>query len=205
MKLLLVDDHPLVERGLRAVLEHEPDFELAGYATSGQEAMGLFSRINPDMVLLDLRLPGESGLEVMRQIRALRADAKCVILTSFSTLAEVRVALEQGADGYVLKDALPQELLQALKLVASGRKYYDPKAMETMVKAHGDEVLSSLSEREIEVLKELAAGRSNKQIGERLFIAENTVKKHVSSILVKLGLEDRTQAALLAVKEGLVT
>lgn len=204
MKLLLVDDHPLVERGLRAVLEHEEGFDMAGYATSGHEGLSLYRQLRPDMVLLDLRLPGESGLEVMRQIRSIDPDAKCVILTSFSTLAEVRAALEQGADGYVLKEALPQELLQALKLVASGRKYYDPKAMETMVKAHGEEVLAALSEREIEVLKEIAAGKSNKQIGENLYIAENTVKKHVSSILVKLNLEDRTQAALLAVKEGLV-
>jgi len=204
VKLLLVDDHPLVAQGLQAVLKHEDGFELAGYATSGVEALRLLEETGPDMVLVDLRLPGESGLDIIRSIKDRRPTSKCVILTSFSTLGEVKAALEMGVDGYVLKDALPQELLSALKLIASGRKHYDPKAMEVVVQSHGESPLSLLTEREIEVLRELAGGHSNKEIGERLFIAENTVKKHVSSILVKLDLNDRTQAALLAVKEGLM-
>jgi two-component system nitrate/nitrite response regulator NarL len=205
MKLLLVDDHPLVAQGLSAVLQHEPEFELAGFATTGKEALAHYEIVKPDMLLVDLRLPGESGLDVIRTLRKKYPDAKCVVLTSSSAAHEVKEAIGLGVDGYVLKDALPEELLEALKRIAVGRKYYDAKAMEVFVEigVSGAALLKELTEREIEVLKELAAGRSNKQIAGKLWIADSTVKKHISAILAKLNLTDRTQAALFAVEHGL--
>lgn len=205
LRLLLVDDHPLVAQGLQAVIGHDTGLEIAGYATNGTDALRLFGELTPDMVLVDLRLPGESGLDIIKSLRATNARAKYVVLTSSSSVHEVREALELGVDGYVLKEALPDELLGALTRIGQGRRYFDPKAMEVMVRAETSDgaLLRDLTDREIEVLQELASGRSNKQIAERLFITENTVKKHISSILVKLQLSDRTQAALYAVQNGL--
>lgn len=204
LRLLLIDDHPLVAQGLQAVLQYDSEFELAGFSTNGEDGERLFHDLKPDMVLVDLRLPGESGLEVIRNLRRQGATAKFVVLTSSAAVNEVREALEMGVDGYVLKEALPDELLDALRRIGLGRKHYDPKAMEGLVQAKtGDEtLLAQLTEREREVLLQLASGLSNRQIAEKLFITENTVKKHISSILVKLQLTDRTQAALFAVHHG---
>jgi DNA-binding NarL/FixJ family response regulator len=187
------------------VLHYEPEFEIVGFATNGRDALRLCAEVEPDMVLVDLRLPGESGLDIIRSLRASHFRGKCVVLTSSSLKHEVREALEMGVDGYVLKEALPDELLAALKRISMGRKHYDPKAMDVMLKAESSDgaLLKELTERELEVLQELAAGRSNRQIADRLYITENTVKKHISSILVKLQLSDRTQAALFAVQNGL--
>jgi DNA-binding NarL/FixJ family response regulator len=202
MKILLVDDHPLVAQGLRAVLQHEPDMELAASALDGREALRLAGEIEPDLVVVDLRLPGESGLDLIRKLMRVVPGARCVVLTSTMHLSDVREALEIGADGYVLKDALPEELIAALRLVKSGRKHYDPKAMEVLIRSRGSEerLLAGLSLREIEVLRCLATGMSNRQIADHLHITENTAKKHISSILLKLNLEDRTKAALFALK-----
>ncbi len=203
--MLLVDDHPLVAQGLQAVIQHDDDFEIAGYATNKADAMRMYEEIQPDMVLVDLRLPGESGLDIISSLRKANASAKCVVLTSSSSVYEVREALDMGVDGYILKEALPEELLGALRRISQGRKHFDSKAMEVMVQAKGADAaaVKELTGREVEVLKELAAGRSNKIIADRLFITENTVKKHISSILIKLQLSDRTQAALYAVQHGL--
>ncbi len=205
LRLLLVDDHPLVAQGLQAVLRHEAGLELAAFATNGRDAIRLAGEVEPDMLLVDLRLAGESGLGVIRALRARRPSAKCVILTSSTVAREVREALEIGVDGYVLKEALPEELLAALKRVGGGRKHYDPKVLETLIQSESGaaRLLRGLTGRELEVLRELAAGRSNKHIGRRLFITESTVKKHIGSILAKLDLEDRTQAALFAFQNGL--
>jgi len=204
LKLLLVDDHPLVAQGLQAVLQHDPTFEIAGYATNGVEALELCEQVQPDMILVDLRLPGESGLDIIRALRAAGHKAKCVVLTTSSAVHEVREALEMGVDGYVLKEALPDELLAALKRISEGRKHYDPKAMDAMIRSQGSSaaLLRDLTERELEVLRQLAGGMANKLIADKLYITENTVKKHISSILVKLHLSDRTQAALFAVQHG---
>lgn len=205
MRLLLVDDHPLVAQGLQAVIQHDTEFEIAGYATNGAVALRMSKELDPDMVLVDLRLPGESGLDIIKALRRDNTKAKCVVLTSSSSVHEVREALDMGVDGYVLKEALPEELLAALRRVSQGRKHFDPKAMEVMVQSETTDaaLVKELTDREVEVLRELAAGRSNKLIADRLFITENTVKKHISSILIKLQLADRTQAALFAVQNGL--
>jgi DNA-binding NarL/FixJ family response regulator len=204
VKLLLIDDHPLVAQGLQAVLQYDSEFELTGFSTNGKDAEALCRDLKPDMVLVDLRLPGESGLDVIRTLRSQGVTAKFVVLTTSSAVSEVREALEIGVDGYVLKEALPDELLDALRRIGQGRKYYDPKAMEGLVQARSpdESLLAQLTEREREVLAQLASGLSNRQIAEKLFITENTVKKHISSILVKLQLSDRTQAALFAVHHG---
>ena len=205
MRLLLVDDHPLVAQGLQAVIEHDSEFEIAGYATNGADALRICGEVDPDMVLVDLRLPGESGLDIIKALRAADHQAKYVVLTSSVAVHEVREALEIGVDGYVLKEALPEELLGALRRIAQGRKHFDSGVTEVLVQGGSPDaaLLAELTDREAEVLRELAAGRSNRKIADRLYITENTVKKHISSILIKLQLSDRTQAALFAVQHGL--
>lgn len=202
IKVMMVDDHPLVYQGLESVIEHDADLQLVGLATNTTLAASMYASLKPDIVLVDLRLPGESGLKFIKQMRQQGASAKLIVLTSSSWPDEVTEALALGVDGYILKDTMPDDLILAIKRVWSGRKYYDPRVAEIAVARSSSiaHVLKDLTEREIEVLRELATGASNRQIAERLFITENTVKKHISAILTKLSLEDRTQAALFAVE-----
>ena len=199
MKVAVVDDHPLVWQGIKAVLAAEPDMEPIGYASNGREAERLIQEQNPDVVLMDMRLPGESGIDIIKRIKPKAPSARFVILTTYAERQDVNAAISMGVDGYVLKEALPEEMLAALRLVAQGRPYFDPGVMQLMLanqqRAHE---LSELTEREQDVLRELAKGLSNKDIARELFVTEYTVKKHVSGILSKLGLKDRTQAALYA-------
>lgn len=206
VRLMLIDDHPLVAQGLSALIDQVPEFQFTGYAEDGSAALNLFREQRPDLMLVDLRLPGESGLDVIRTLRAERPDVKCIILTSSANLWEIREALRVGVDGYILKDTQPEDLLQAMRRVASGHRAYDARAMELVVRGETDNPIGAagLSDREREVLGELTRGRSNKEISQQLFISENTVKKHISSILAKLQLQDRTQAALFAVEHSVV-
>lgn len=204
MRVVVIDDHPLVWEGLKAVLEPEEDFQLLGWANSGREAERLISQVQPDVALVDLRLPGETGINIIQRVRPLAPGCRFVILTTFADPQDIRQAMEARVDGYILKEALPQEMTAALRLVNRGRAYYDPAVMQFIVqKPAKDEVLSELTERETEVLNALAQGLNNKEIANKLFVSENTVKKHISNILSKLGLKDRTKAAIFATSSGI--
>ncbi len=204
MKIFVVDDHPLVCEGIKAILDNEEGMELAGSASSGQEAEQSFTHIKPDLTLVDLRLPGESGIEIIKRLRLLAPDCRYIILTTYADPEDVRTAMEAGVDGYILKEALPEEMTSALRLVGRGRPYFDPSVMQMMLQQpkKGDDSLSELTDRELEVLRALTRGLSNREIANMLFVTEHTVKKHISSILCKLDLKDRTQAALYAVSNG---
>jgi len=206
MKIVIVDDHPLVRRGVEMVASLESDIEFAGFAANGREALELISRTNPEVALIDLRLPGEHGLDIIKKAREINSSCKYIILTSYATREEIQQAMSLGVDGYILKEALPEELLSAIRLVAKGRKYYDPVVVQYAMESEKDSRESALNEltpRELEVLSALAKGMNNRAIAEALFISEHTVKKHIGQILEKLNLQDRTQAALYAVSKGL--
>lgn len=204
LKIFVIDDHPLVCEGIKAILESEDSMEMAGSASSGQEAMQLFAHIKPDIALVDLRLPGDNGIEIVKKLRPLAPDCRFIILTTYAEPDDVRLAMEAGVDGYILKEALPEEMTSALRLVGRGRPYFDPSVMQMMLQQpkSSDHNLSELTDRELEVLRALTHGLSNREIAGSLFVTEHTVKKHISSILCKLDLKDRTQAALYAVSNG---
>lgn len=202
MKLLLIDDHPLVRKGLQFVLSLEKDMEVIGEASNSSEALNLLKNHTPDIALLDLKLGNEYGLDIVENCFKNNLSCKFIVLTSSSDEYDFRKAEKVGAYGYVLKEALPEELLYAVRLVNQGRKYYDSGIMsEIMKESSTDNNKEDLTPREQEVLLSLGEGLCNKDIGKKLFISDYTVKKHVSQILVKLGLTDRTQAALYVQKK----
>jgi two-component system nitrate/nitrite response regulator NarL len=203
--ILIVDDHPLVRQGLVSLFSFEEDLSCIGEASNNKEAYQLMIEKKPDIALVDLRLGNESGFDFVHKVSGIDdLNCKFIVLTSSAHLADFQKAKELGAHGYVLKEALPEELLYAIRLVSNGRKYYDPGIMELVLGDDEEENgINSLTAKEMEVLRELGAGMSNKEIASRLFISENTVKKHVSQILEKLNLSDRTQAALFANVKGL--
>jgi two-component system nitrate/nitrite response regulator NarL len=204
MKLILVDDHPLVRKGLASVLNLENDFDIVGEASNVQGALDLLSKVKPDLALVDLRLGDEYGLDILKK-SCNTYPCKFIILTSSANEEDFRRSEEAGASGYVLKDALPEELLYAVRLVSRGRKYYDPGIMNLLMKGSQQDIyVEELTPREKDVLIALGEGLSNKDIAKKLFITEYTVKKHVSQILAKLNLTDRTQAALYAHTKGLI-
>jgi DNA-binding NarL/FixJ family response regulator len=203
MKIVIVDDHPLVRRGLASVISMQPNVKFAGEATNGQEALLVIEETQPDLVLIDLKLADESGLDVIKTARARGIVSKFILLTSSASREDFLKAEEVLVDGYVLKEALPEELLFAIQLVHKGRKYYDPGLMEDKMRMSGNSPTDELTPKEKEVLIELGQGACNREIASRLFISEFTVKKHVSQILAKLHVADRTQAALYANAVGL--
>lgn len=204
-KILIVDDHPLVRTGLISLFSFEEDLTCIGEASTNEEALKVMNEQKPDIVLVDLRLGDESGFELVEKASSLKdIDCKFIVLTSSAHLVDFQKAKAVGAHGYILKEALPEELLYAIRIISSGRKYYDPGIMElVMGDSEEDDYISSLTPKEMEVLRELGTGLSNKEIASKLFISENTVKKHVSQVLDKLQLSDRTQAALFANVKGL--
>lgn len=202
MKLLLIDDHPLVRKGLQFVLSLEKDIEIIGEASNRSEALFLLETHTPDIVLVDLKLGNESGFDIVTDTLRNNIACKFIVLTSSTSEYDFRKAQEVGAYGYVLKEALPEELLYAIRLVDRGRKYYDPGIIGEMMKdSSSEEDTNTLTPREQEVLCALGEGLCNKDIAKKLFISDYTVKKHVSQILAKLGLADRTQAALYVQKK----
>ncbi|MFC3748854.1 response regulator [Paenibacillus sp. GCM10012306] len=203
MKIVIVDDHPLVRRGLAAVISMQPNVQFAGEATNGQEALLVIEETQPDLVLIDLKLADESGLDVIKAARTRGITSKFILLTSSASREDFLKAEEVLVDGYVLKEALPEELLFAIQLVHKGRKYYDPGLMEDKMRMTSSSPTDELTPKEKEVLIELGQGACNREIASRLFISEFTVKKHVSQILAKLQVADRTQAALFANAVGL--
>jgi two-component system, NarL family, response regulator LiaR len=214
IRILVVDDHEVVRRGLRAFLGMLPDIEVEGEAASGAEALSEDARLRPDVVLMDLVMPGMDGIEATRLIRERRPDARVIVLTSFSDDDKIFPAIRAGAIGYLLKDVKPAELADTIRAAARGESRLAPDITRRVLSGISGSAGASgapggardareLTERELDVLRRVARGMSNKEIGAELFIAEKTVKTHVSSILSTLGLADRTQAAVWAVKHGL--
>lgn len=196
MKVFIVDDHPLVKRGLYSVLSLEDDIEVCGDASNVEDAVKSILDINPDIALIDLRLSSnEDGLDIVKMLKEKGHKCKIVIFTSSCVVEDVIKAEEVGINGYILKQALPEELIYALRLVYKGRKYYDPSLYEIRLKEE-ENPIDELTPREMDVLVALGSGLSNRDIAKKLYISEYTVKKHVSQILSKLNLSDRTQAAL---------
>lgn len=207
IKVLIVDDHAVVREGLRTFLGMLPDIELVGEAASGREALEAAAKKKPDVVLMDLVMPEMDGIEATRQIRAAHPEVRVIVLTSFAEETKIFPAIRAGATGYLLKDVKPAELADTIRAVARGESRLHPDVTRKVLSgiAGGDPgkaVVEELTDREIEVLRCLARGRSNKEIAAELFIAEKTVKTHISNILAKLGFADRTQAAVYAVKHG---
>ncbi len=202
--VLLVDDHLVVRQGLRAFLEVQDDIVVVGEAGDGDAALALISDIQPDVVLLDLQMPGMSGVEVLQAMRARGDAARVLVVTSFTQPEAVLPAMRAGAAGYVYKDVEPSSLAQGIRSVHAGQTLLADDVAAVLVAggAGSSSGSSGLTEREGDVLRELAQGRSNREIARALVVSEKTVKTHVSNILLKLGVQDRTQAALWAVRNG---
>jgi NarL family two-component system response regulator LiaR len=204
IQVLIVDDHSVVRRGLRMFLEDDPELTIAGEARDGAEAVTQAQALKPDVVLMDLLMPVMDGITATGIIRSELPDTEVIALTSVLEDASVVGAVKAGAIGYLLKDTRSEELCRAIKAAAAGQVQLAPGAAARLAReVHGPESPESLTERETEVLRLLAEGRANKQIATELMISENTVRTHVSSILAKLGMQSRTQAALYAAQIGL--
>jgi NarL family two-component system response regulator LiaR len=207
VRVMIVDDHAVVREGLRNFLGMLPTIELVGEAASGVEAIELAPKAKPQVVLMDLMMPVMDGIEATRRLHELHPEIKVIVLTSFADDDRLFPALRAGAVAYLLKDVGPKELAEAIAAAARGEVRLHPDVTKRLVSeltgGAPKRPEEELTEREREVLRCIARGRSNKEIGEDLFISEKTVKTHVGSILAKLGLADRTQAALYAVKHGL--
>jgi NarL family two-component system response regulator LiaR len=205
IRILIADDHHVVRQGLRTFLDLDPELEVVGEATDGAEAVRLAHRLHPDVVLMDLVMPGLDGIAATQRIRRELPDTEVVALTSVLEDASVVGAVRAGAIGYLLKDTRPRELRLAIKAAAAGQVQLSHQAAARLMReVAAPERPEALSEREVEVLRLLAHGRANKEIARDLGIAEKTVKSHVSSILGKLGVQSRTQAALYAGRLSLV-
>jgi DNA-binding NarL/FixJ family response regulator len=202
ISVLIVDDHPVVRRGLRVLLEVQDGIEVAGEAGDGATALALAAELAPDVILLDLKLPGMDGIAVLGELRARDSAARVLVLTSATEPTSASLAVRSGAAGLVYKDVDPDALVRAIRSVHDGHLVLAPEAAGALARSAVDAVagLDALTTREREVLAEIAKGRSNREIARALGVAEKTVKAHVSSVLAKLGVQDRTQAALLAVR-----
>jgi DNA-binding NarL/FixJ family response regulator len=204
ISVLIVDDHPVVRRGLRVLLEVQDGIEVAGEAGDGAAALHLAAELAPDVILLDLKLPGRDGIAVLGELKAAGSPARVLVLTSATEPASASLAVRSGASGVVYKDVDPDALVRAIRSVHDGHLLFAPEAAGSLVRPGGGwspaAGLDALTSREREVLAEIAKGRSNREIARALAVSEKTVKAHVSSVLAKLGVQDRTQAALVAVR-----
>ncbi|MGH3145126.1 MAG: response regulator [Rubrobacter sp.] len=206
VRVLITDDHGVVRQGLRMFLSRDPEIEVVGEARNGEEAVRLARKLAPDVVLMDLLMPVMDGIEATKAIRAELPDVEVVALTSVLEDAAVTRAMRAGAIGYLLKDTDAEELKRAIRAAAEGQVHLAPEAAARLMREmRAPENPEDLTERETEVLKLLARGKANKHIASGLFINETTVKAHVSRILMKLNVSSRTQAALYAVRTGLVS
>jgi NarL family two-component system response regulator LiaR len=210
MKVIICDDQAIVRDGLAMLLKLEPDIEVVGTAEDGAAAVEMVAKEKPDLVLMDLKMPIMNGVEATRQIRAKYPGVKILVLTTYDDDEWVFDAIQAGASGYLLKDTPRDEVIKAVRGTVSGKTYVDPsvagKVLE-QVSSHQTQpatlITSKLTEREAEVLRLIAKGLSNKDISDQLFLSEGTVRNHVSAILTKLGVSDRTQAAVIAIQHGL--
>jgi two-component system NarL family response regulator len=200
--VLIADDHPVVREGLAAIFKSQNDIRVVGEATNGEEALDLCNRHLPDVLLLDLRMPKKDGLQVIAELLARRvAKPRVIVMTTYESEEDIRRALKVGAKGYLVKGTAPQQIREAVRTVAAGKSLLPPSIAAKLADSMARPVLS---ERERQVLKYMANGRSNKEIGETLCISESTVKAHVRSILTKLNAMGRTEAIAIAIKRGLI-
>jgi DNA-binding NarL/FixJ family response regulator len=202
IRVLVVDDHPILRDGIAALLEPEPGIAVVGEAQDGAEGVEAYRRLLPDVVLMDLQLPGLDGVQATQAIRAEHSNARIVILTTYNGDAQATRALKAGAAGYLLKSGLRRELVEAIRTVHAGRRYIPAAVAGELALYTGGE---TLSDREIQVLRQVTEGRSNKEIAVRLRLSEETVKAHLKSIFSKLDVADRTHAVVVAGRRGFLT
>src|ERR1700689_320239 len=201
IRVFCVDDHPLMREGIAAVIRNESDMQLVAEASTGHEAIQGFREHQPDVTLMDVRMPDMGGIDALLAIRTEFANARVIMLTTFEGDAEIRRALEAGAQGYMLKSMPRKQLVEMIRRVHSGKKHIPPEVAAHLAEHLGDE---ALSKREIEVLQKIAGGNRNSDIAALLFISEETVKGHIKHIMEKLGASDRTEAVAIGVRRGII-
>lgn len=202
IRVLLAEDHEIVRDGLAAIIDYQADMTVVGHACNGEEAVERFAELQPDITLMDLRMPGMGGAPAIEAIRKKFGDARIIVLTTYDGDENIYRALKAGARGYLLKDSGKDDLLSAIRAVHEGRSYVPPEIATRLVTR--TQAGAPLTTREIEVLQLMAEGKSNKEIGAALFISEGTVKTHVNSIHEKLRVSDRTEAVIVALKRGII-
>ncbi|HEU4386395.1 MAG TPA: response regulator transcription factor [Blastocatellia bacterium] len=200
ISVLVVDDHLVVRLGLKTMIDSQPDMQVVAECGDGSQALELFREKKPDVTIMELRIPGMNGAEVTQSIRAEYPKARILMLSSYSGDEDIHRALQAGARGYLLKDTAPDEILNAIRAVYAGQHYVPARVMERVA----GRIQSSLTNRELEILSLIVKGLSNREIGGVLRISEGTVKNHILNILSKMGVHDRTQAAIAAVQRGIV-
>jgi len=207
VRVLIVDDHWIVRKGLRSILEHDPRFEIVGEASTGSEALMKIRETRPDVTLLDIKLPDMSGVEVCQEVERERLDVSIVILTAFLDWRLIQNCIHAGAKGYLLKDTNQLNLKEKLISAAKGESVADPRVVNLLVRhVHNGSCRAedmSLSAREMKILRFMSQGLSNKEIGEKMFLSQSSVKQHVSNIMYKLGAKNRVEAIMIATKSGL--
>jgi two-component system, NarL family, response regulator len=201
IRILTVDDHPMLREGIAAVLASEQDMILVAEASNGREAVEQFRTHHPDVTLMDVQMPEVNGIDAIVKIREEFPDARIIVLTTYTGDAQAARAFKAGASGYMLKNMVRKELIDTIRTVHAGKKRIPAEIAIEIAQHHSDD---ALTEREIEVLREVAAGNANKMVGQRLNISEETVKAHMKSILSKLGANDRTHAVTIAVRRGII-
>ncbi|MFI5712566.1 response regulator [Kribbella sp. NPDC051620] len=205
IKLLIADDHPVVRDGLSGMFARDPDFEVLGEAADGAEALALAKELQPDVILMDLRMPGMDGLTAITELAKQGSAARVLVLTTYDTDTYVVPAIEAGATGYLLKDAPRDELLRAVRAAAAGESVLSPSVASRLVNRVRTPEAGPLTQREIEVLELVAAGNTNRETAVRLFISEATVKSHLLNLYLKLGVNDRAAAVAEGFKRGLLS
>jgi DNA-binding NarL/FixJ family response regulator len=202
IRVLMVDDHPLMREGVAAVLEGQSDMTVAGEASNGSEAVERYRALRPDVTLMDLQMPGMNGIDAIRAIRREFPEARIIVLTTYDGDILASRALKAGAAGYLLKSMLRRDLVDTIRVVHSGKRRIPPEIAQSLAEHQADDLLT---EREIDVLQLVAAGRSNKIVADELSISEETVKSHMKSIMSKLAANDRTHAVTIAMKRGILS